>query len=64
MRTAFTTDSRLILLEQDADNFEAVIESFKEDIKAIKALLVGVMVSALTATVVGAINLLAGRFAS
>lgn len=50
------------MLEQDIDAFEAVLESFKDDLKAIKTLLMGVLVAAVTASIVGSINLILGKF--
>lgn len=61
-RESFTDASRIILLENDADRFERDMTDFKKEIrgeiKQIKALAWGVMVSATTATIVGAMNLL------
>lgn len=64
-RESFTDASRIILLENDADRAERELVAFKvemrAEIKQIKALAWGVMVSATTATIVGALNLLFGH---
>ena len=64
-RALFSSDSRTILLEQDVDDFERNFDSFKMEIRSevrqIKSMAFGVMVSATTATIVGAINLVYGR---
>lgn len=64
-RQLFTLDGRMILAEQDADAMERSLDAFKREIRsevrAIKSLLIGVMVSAVTATIVGAINLIYQR---
>ena len=60
-RSHFDADGRLTLLEGDADDHELALDLFKAEIraevKAIKMLLFGVMASATTATIVGALNL-------
>lgn len=65
-RETFADGSRLILLEQDIDKFERELNAFKMEIRAevkqIKQLAWGVMVSATTATIVGAINLFYSKF--
>jgi hypothetical protein len=48
------------LLETDADNHEIEMDALRGDIRSIKAMMLGVLVSATTATIVGAINLAFG----
>jgi hypothetical protein len=60
-RTQFTETSRIILAEQDLDEHDRMIIAFKEEVRTIKTMLMGVLISASTATVVGAMNLLYQR---
>lgn len=60
-RRHFDLDARTTLLEGDADDHEIAMESLRTDIRSIKAMMLGVMVSAATASIVGALNLLYQR---
>ena len=50
----------MTLLESDADEHEIEMEAFRADVRAIKTMMLGVMVSAATATIAGALNLAFG----
>lgn len=60
-RAHFELPARVTLLETDADNHEIEMDALRGDIRSIKAMMLGVMVSATTATIVGAINLAFGN---
>ena len=64
-RSHFDETTRLSLLEGDIDLQEIDSARFKQEIRgeirSVKALMLGVVVSASTATIVGAINLVMGR---
>ena len=61
-RASIDDHSRITLLETDFDRMEANFERFKEEIRtevrAIKTLMWSVLVTALTATIGGIINLI------
>ena len=50
----------MTLLESDADEHEIEMEAFRADVRSINAMMMGVLVSATTASVIGALNLAFG----
>ena len=64
-RAAFDQITRLALLEDDADYQEAQMEAFKveirSEIRSMKNMMLGVIVTAASASIVGAINLVYQR---
>lgn len=57
-RTRFSAEQHFDALDADADEFEAIVANLGADIKAQRAVLVGLLVTIATAAVVGAINIL------
>lgn len=64
-RDGFDQDVRLQLVEEDADEaaveWQAFKQEIRDEIRALKALMLSVAVTALSATIVGAINLALGK---
>ena len=59
-RAQFDIAARTTLLESDADDHEVQLESFRADVRSIKTMMMGVLVSATTASIIGALNLAFG----
>ena len=59
-RTMFTTEQRMALSEHDLDKFDLRMDQFVAEIKALRQVLVGILVSLATASVLLAVNLAAG----
>ena len=56
----FATEHRVLLLEGDLDRADRRMEAFVSEIKALRQVLIGILVSLATASVLLAVNLLAG----
>ena len=59
-RAMFSADQRVSLAEGDLDRFDARMDQFVAEIKALRQVLVGILVSLATASVLLAVNLAAG----
>ena len=56
-REKFTSEVRINLLEFDMDEAERSYKALKADIRSMKNMMMGVIISAATASIIGAINL-------
>lgn len=56
-RGTFDVPARMLLMEDDADENEREHAALRNEIRAVKSLLVGILISTSTAAVVGALNL-------
>jgi len=56
-REKFSSEVRLDLLEFDMDETDRGFQSLKADIRSMKTMMMGVIISAATASIIGAINL-------
>lgn len=63
-RSRFSAEDRILLLEQDADVNDRRHAELLSMMGQIKAYMLGVIITASTATIVGAINLAYGRISS
>lgn len=56
-RSGFGESIRVTLLEGDADEFEAILESVRDELRTNTRILVGILVSVTTAAILLAINI-------
>jgi len=59
-RKGFTQGVRLTLVEDDLDQFDSSLADMANELKAIKNVLIGLLISVTTAAVVLALNLATG----
>ena len=57
-RTRYSAEQHFDALDADADELETMYHGIKEDLKTIRATLVGLLVTIAGAAVIGALNLL------
>lgn len=61
MRKDFTNDVRQRMLEDDLDEKDRQLREFYQELKGVKQILIGILISTATASIIGAINLLISR---
>jgi hypothetical protein len=59
-RREFTTDTRMSLLEGDLDRQDLRLDQFVAELKGLRQVLVGILVSLTTASILLAVNLAVG----
>lgn len=59
-RQHFSDHDRIVLLEQDGDRAERRQQEILSELRSVKSAMIGVIVTAASATIVGAINLAIG----
>lgn len=59
-RRDFESGTRLTLLESDMDRGDVSLEGIRDEIKALRLVLIGILVSAATASILLAINVVVG----
>jgi cell division protein FtsX len=59
-RSTFPTDMRVALLEADVDEIERGIDRLREELKGIRNVLTGILISVMTGSVLVAINIVFG----
>lgn len=61
IRRDFTNDVRQRMLEDDLDEKDRQLREFYQELKGVKQILIGILISTATASIIGAINLLISR---